>query len=230
MTQDFSQSYRAAANQPPEAKGKKRKKAAGAAGDELQLALFTEAPVSGETVSADAGKEVRHSREALAGMLPNAEIVGDHFHFAQAIVNEGFNKVRVKVKEDLKKNYRRKMLRRFLKLEDQVPLPKYISPGVRKKVKAAVDRKVDGLDRHRFLLFERQESLNSKPDKLSIVKELLGESPLLARAWALKESGLKIFPVQPSLGRTKKSREAALIERAKLRLSQKKQPEDWTRG
>jgi len=51
------------------------------------------------------------------------------------------------------------------------------------------------------------------------VNELLRQYPLLARAWALKEAGLDIFPVQPSLGRTKKSREAALIERAKLRLS-----------
>lgn len=233
VTQDFSQSYRAAANQPPEAKGKKRKKkAAGAAGDELQLALFTEAPVSGETVSADAGKEVRHSREALAGMLPNAKIVGDHFHFAQAIVNEGLNKVRLKVKEDLRKKYRAKMLRHFLKLEEQMPLPKYIRPDVRKKAKDTADEKSDRLEKYKFLLFEREENLSRKPGNLRTVKELLRESPLLARAWDLKESGLHIFPVQPSLGRTKKAREAALIERAKLRLTEEeatRRLDDWVK-
>ena len=52
------------------------------------------------------------------------------------------------------------------------------------------------------------------------MRDLLREYPLLKRAWDLKEAGLHIFPVQPSLGRTKKAREAALIERAKLRLSE----------
>lgn len=215
VTQDFSQSYRAAATQPATAQDKKRNKKASSVGvNKLQLALFTETPGPAEEA-----REIRLSREALAAMLPNAKIVGDHFHFAQAIVKDGFNSVRLKVKKDLKKNYRRKMLRRFLELEDQVPLPKYISRSVRDKVQDAVNRKADRLDRYRFLLFERQESLNSRPEKLSIVKELLGEYPLLKRAWDLKEAGLHIFPAQPPLGRTKKSREAALIERAKLRLS-----------
>jgi transposase len=215
VTQDFSQSYRVAANQPPKAQAKKRKKNSSSVDvNELQLALFTETPDP-----ADEDREIRLSREALAAMLPNAEIVGDHFHFAQAIVNEGFNKVRLKVQKDLKKNYRAKMLRHFLNLEEQMPLPKYIRPGVRKKAKDAVNEKSNRLDRYKFLLFERQENLSRKPDNLLILNEFLREYPLLARAWALKEAGLKIFPVQPSMGRTRKAREAALIERAKLRLS-----------
>jgi transposase len=220
VTQDFSQSYRAAATQPPGANGKKRKKkAAEAAVNELQLALFTEVPVSGETESADEDNDIRLSREALAVMLPNAKIVGDHFHFAQAIVDEGFNRIRIKVREGMKKSYGAKMLRHFLNLEEQIPLPKQIPKSVRRKVKDAVNKKADRLDSYKFLLSERQENLNKKPDKLQIVNDLLHEYPLLARAWNLKEAGLHIFPVQPSLGRTKKAREAAQIERAKLRLS-----------
>lgn len=219
VTQDFSQSYRAAATQPPDTESKKpnknKKKASSAALNDLQLALFTEDP-SGEANSAE---EIRLSREALAAMLPNAKIVGDHFHFAQAIVKEGFNKIRFKVREDMKKNYRAKMLRHYLKLEKQMPLPKYISPEVRKEVNNAVNKKAKEFDSKEFLLFARYESLASKPDELRIVNELLGEYPPLARAWHLKEAGLQIFPVQPPLGRTKKSREAALIERAKLRLT-----------
>lgn len=218
VTQDFSQSYRAASAESPNAQDKQRKKhkrkASGAAMNELQLALFTEAPDRAEQA-----KEIRLSREALAAMLPNAKIVGDHFHFAQAIVDQGFNKVRIKVRHDMRKPYGAKMLRHFLKMEEQERLPKYIPQNVREKAKAAVREKAARLDSIKFLLFTRQENLNRKPGKLLIVKELLGEYPLLARAWALKESGLKIFPVQPSLGRTKKSREAALIERAKLRLT-----------
>jgi len=215
VTQDFSQSYRAAATQPSEEQDQKRKKKASSVDlNELQLALFTETPDL-----ANEARAIRLSREALAAMLPNAKIVGDHFHFAQAIVNEGFNKIRIKVREDMRKSYGAKMLRHFLNLEEQIPLPKHISLGVRKKVKDAVNEKANRLDRYKFLLFERQENLSRKPNNLRTVNELLREYPLLAQAWALKEAGLDIFPVQPSLGRTRKAREAALIERAKLRLS-----------
>jgi transposase len=216
VTQDFSQSYRAAATQPPEEEDRKlKKKVSGAAVNRLQFALFTETPGGKEEA-----REILLSREALKAMLPNAKIVGDHFHFAQAIVDEGFNQVRIKVKKDMKKNYRAKMLRKFLNLEEQRPLPKHISSGVRKQVKDAVNKEADRLDRNKFLLFERLENLSRKPEKMKVVNELLREHPLLARAWNLKESGLKVFPVQPSLGRTRKSREAAMIERAKLRLSE----------
>ena len=208
VTQDFSQSYRAAATQPSEEQDQKPKKKASSVDlNELQLALFTETPDL-----ANEARAIRLSREALAGMLPNAKIVGDHFHFAQAIVNEGFNKIRIKVREDMRKSYGAKMLRHFLNLEEQRPLPKHISLGVRKKVKDAVNEKANRLDRYKFLLFERQENLGRKPNNLRTVNELLREYPLLARAWALKESGLNIFPVRPSLGRTRKAREAALIE------------------
>jgi transposase len=158
-------------------------------------------------------------------MLPNAKIIGDHFHFAQAIVKEGFDTIRIKVKKDMKNNYRAKMLRHFLKLEEQTRLPKYIPQKVLEKANDAANKKIDRLDRYKFLLFERQENLNRKPKNLPIVNDLLREYPLLARAWNLKEAGLQIFPVQPSLGRTKKSREAALLERARLRLS----PEEASR-
>ncbi len=215
VTQDFSQSYRAAATQPTEAEDKKRqKKTSSGELNELQLALFTESPGPGEEA-----REIRLSRETLTGMLPNAKIVGDHFHFAQAIVDEGFNKVRIKAKEDMKKSFFAKMLSHFLKLEKQMPLPKYIPKKVRDKAKDAVNKKAGEFDSYKFLLFARQENLNSKPDKLRIVRDLLREYPLLKRAWDLKEAGLHIFPVQPSLGRTNKAREAALIERARLRLS-----------
>jgi transposase len=215
VTQDFSQSYRAAATQAPEEQDQKHKKKSSSVDlNELQLALFTETPDQ-----ANEARAIRLSREALAAMLPNAKIVADHFHFAQAIVNEGFNEIRIKVRKDMRKSYGAKMLRHFLKLEEQMPLPKHISSSVRKKVQDAVNEKSNRLDKYKLLLFERQENLSKKPDNLRTVNELLRQYPLLARAWALKEAGLDIFPVQPSLGRTKKSREAALIERAKLRLS-----------
>lgn len=218
VTQDFSQSYRAASNQPPGTESKKpnkNKKKAPAPVNDLQLALFTEEPDE----EGDSAEGIRVSREALTAMLPNAKIVGDHFHFAQAIVDKGFDEIRIKVREGMKKSYRRKMLSHFLNLEEQMPLPKYISPDVRKKTNDAVSEKAKEFDKHKFLLFARYENLASKPDDLLIVKKLLREYPLLARAWNLKEAGLHIFPAQPPLGRTKISKEAALIERAKLRLS-----------
>jgi len=218
VTQDFSQSYRAAATQPPEEQGttrKTRKKRVSSFGlNELQLALFTETPDMVEEARA-----IRISREALAAMLPNVKIVGDHFHFAQAIVNEGFNRARIKVREDMTRSYSAKMLRHYLKLERQIPLPKHIPKNVRKEVNNAVNTKAKEFDSNKFLLFARYESLASKPDKLVILNELLREYPRLARAWNLKEAGLQIFPVKPTLGRTKKAREAALIERVKLRLT-----------
>ncbi len=121
-------------------------------------------------------------------MLPNVKIVGDHFHFAQAIVNEGFDKIRIKVREDMKKSYGAKMLRHYLKLERQMQLPKHIPKNIRKEVDNAVNTKAKEFDSKKFLLFARYESLASKPDKLVIVNELLREYPLRAsmeseRSW-----------------------------------------------
>lgn len=224
VTQDFSLSYRAATVKHTKPKhAKAQKEAFGAAeewsSDALQFLLFTESPMTEDSDPAEEARRIRMSRKELAAILPNAKIVGDHFHFKQAIVSEGFNAVRIEVKKSLKAAYYAKMKRHYLKMEDQkrLPDPKNIPRRVLEKAKKAVAERAEELDRYRNLLFQRESKL--KPDGWQVVKRLLDDHPLLARAWAVKESGLEIFPAQPPLGRTKKSREAALTQKAKLRMT-----------
>jgi transposase len=94
VTQDFSMSYRSATVKAPKPKGKKG--GSDAASDSSisgwQLVLFAERGADGTEDPEEAERAVRMSREELAAMLPNAKIVGDHFHFAQAILTEFFKR------------------------------------------------------------------------------------------------------------------------------------------
>lgn len=224
VTQDFSLTYRAATIKPRPTGKKEKKRASDGAGDSSlagwQLVLFAETGAAGTGDPKEEGKAIRLSRQELASMLPNTKIVGDHFHFAQAIVSDGFNAARLEVLRTFRKAYRAKMIRQFLRMQGQkqLPLPRNIPRHIREQADEAVEERASELERYKRLLFERQEKLG--PDGREIVKKLLGDHPLLARAYAVKESGLAIFPIQPPLGRTKKSREAALAKRAKLRLTE----------
>jgi transposase len=57
---------------------------------------------------------IRFWRKTLKEMLPNAKVVGDHFHFKQAI-EEGLNNIRVYVQKDVKENWPKLLLKKLLK-------------------------------------------------------------------------------------------------------------------
>jgi len=244
VTQDFSATYWGAITKPlgetgkKEKGGKSKKNTSATSGTESPLAgywqalLFSEWP---ETEFAQLTEEERAAHMStieLKALLPNAKIVGDHFHFKQAIVKAGFNAVRLHVKKTLRRYYYPKMEAYFTKEQEQSQLRglKFTPRKVKKMANEAVKARSLELDKYKLSLFKCEAKLEL--DELSRVKGILDDHPLLARAWVIKNKGLNIFPEQPPLGRSKKSREAAMIRRAKLRMTEEdaaKRLYDWAK-
>ncbi|MGA2351345.1 MAG: transposase [Terracidiphilus sp.] len=159
----------------------------------------------------------RQTREKLAALLTNAKAVGDHFHLNKAI-GDSLNKIRVYIQNSLPEYYFNLETSSCTETEKSSPEWERIKAQAREKAdRLAKDRK-DELTNNRYKLFARRNELND--DDRFWVDRMCSEHPLLGMGWEAKNRGLDVFPVKPPLGRTKKSREAAMAKRAALLMDE----------
>lgn len=147
-----------------------------------------------KTLSTDFRKDSRYAytrpRKGKEAALPNAEVLGDRFHFSDKI-GDGFDAVRKEVQRELLANLIAQEMAKFsdsdrLKFEEGA----LRAEAERKCAKSAKGR-LKALVEKRSLLFARPSKLN-RADPL-IVEGLLKLHPRLREAYDLKNEGLQIL-------------------------------------
>jgi transposase len=169
------------------------------------------------TSRADEEREEEHYRltkKELQNILKNAKVVGDHFHFKQAI-RASMDKVRRAVQKALLEQYLDMAFKSFSECDRTSPEWPKLEEKARFEAGARAKRRENELTNHRKSLCTRPENLKMDQDR-KWVEQMCDEHPLLRSGHEAMIRGFNIFPLKPPLGRTRKSREAAM----ELRLAQ----------
>lgn len=166
------------------------------------------------TSEADEEREEAHyrlSKVSLQNVLKNAKVVGDHFHFKQAI-RKSMDKVRRAVQEAL--------LEEYLDLEfkglSEFDRTSHDWPERERRARLAAAEKArrreTELTNHRKILCTRSKNLKTDQDR-NWVETMCNEHPLLRSGHEAMIRGFDIFPVKPGLGKARESRIAAMEKR-----------------
>ena len=237
ILQDFSMTYRSATTQSPKFSQKKSKNISSDAYNNehskdinsTSLLLFPDLFEPDSDDQAKVERVVRLSRKALAKMLPNAKVVGDHFHFKKAI-EDSLDKIRVGLQKTLPDFYFKRIIKDYTKEEKILKSMKIVNEEVKNKAKRAAKKKEEELNNKKKILFKHPSKLNF--DEWSWLKDIFVDHPILERGWEAKNRGLNIFPEKPPLGRSKRAREAARVKRLNLLITEAEAAqrlEDWVK-
>ncbi len=190
---------------------------------EPDLPLFRDLPEPEEILSEEEEQKAALSaRKQLKLLLPNAKIVGDHYHFKKKI-QEGFDKA-LKGFEEAELGAYRTKLRKSYKKKYRLETNQGITNMVRVKIE---ERKKD-LTVGNYLL--RKHPKNLKNNEWHWTKHILRDHPSFKRAWEAKNAGLDIFPAKPHMGKTSKDRAEALAVRTAMLMSEEeaaRRLDDW---
>jgi len=163
------------------------------------------------TSLADEEREEEHYRLTkgeLQNVLKNAKVVGDHFHFKQAI-RMSMDKVRVSVQKSLLDQYLEIEFKTLTEYDRTAPEWPELEKRARLDAAEKARRRENELTNHRKLLCTRPENLKLEQDRIT-VEQLCNEHPLLRSGHEAMIRGFKIFPPKPPLGKTWKSRKMAM--------------------
>lgn len=174
--------------------------------DEQDFPLLRDLPDPEPIVSEEEEqKEALSARKQITLLLPNAKIVGDHYHFKSKI-QEGFDKALKGMQEAELQTYRKTLLKRYKK----VHLLQTID-WIKHEVGVKVEERKNELNAGSYLL--RKHPKNLKKNEWPWIKRILGDHPSLRQAWDAKNAGLNIFPEKPRMGKTKKARAEVIATR-----------------
>jgi hypothetical protein len=160
--------------------------------------------------------------DTIKVLLPNAKIVGDHFHFKSAI-QSGFDKALAGILERELSDYRAKLRRQYKK-----KYPLETDEWVTHKVSARVENRRTELNKSSYILCKHPNKL--KGNERVWLKPILRDHPTLREVWNTKNSGLDIFPEKPKMEKAKRSRAAVLAQRATLVMTEedaKRRLKNW---
>lgn len=163
---------------------------------------------------ADAEREEEHYRrtkEELQNVLKNAKVVGDHFHFKQAI-RASMDKVRRAVQKVLLEHYLDMAYKSLSEFDRTSPEWPKLEEKARFEAGARAKRREIELTNHRKSLCTRPENLKMDQDR-KWVEQMCDEHPLLRSGHEAMIRGFNIFPLKPPLRRTRKSRADAMKKR-----------------
>ncbi|MGD0098241.1 MAG: transposase [Terracidiphilus sp.] len=234
LVQNFSLQFRRAATKPPSRGREKNGKESSPSPDAKQtergplISLLFPDPAESDTQdSAEKKMSIQRSREVLKALLPNAKVVGDHYHFKKAI-EDGFNNMRVHVRNTLFDLYYDKIKEEYTEFRKTLQGAENVEAEVKAAATKLVKIRRNELNRKKHILFKHlKDPIVVESEWL---KKIFADHPILKRGWEAKNQGLNIFPVKPPLGKTKKAREAARIERAALLMTEQeasKKLDEW---
>ena len=224
VLQDFSASHRSLSKkvavgrlvdaiQGPESSG----------ADEQDYPLFRDLPDPEPIVSEEEERKAALSaRKQISLLLPNAKIVGDHYHFKNKI-QEGFDKALKGLQEAELRAYRKTLLTRYKK-EHLLQTVDWIKHEVDVKIEARKNE----LNAGSYLL--RKHPKNLKKKEWLWIKRILGDHQALKRAWDAKNRGLDIFPEKPRMGKTINARKEVLAKRSAMLMDEAeaaRRLDDW---
>ena len=172
--------------------------------------LFDAEPTS----EADEEREEEHYRltkKELQNIFKNAKVVGDHFHFKQAI-RKSMDKVRDSVQKSLPGQYLDMAFRSLSEYDRTSPEWPKMEEKARFEAAEKANRREKELENHRKRLCTRPENLKKDQDR-KWVEQMCDEHPLLRAGHEAMIRGFRIFPVKPPLGNAGKSRAAAMEKR-----------------
>ena len=153
----------------------------------------------------------RLTKEELQNVLKNAKVVGDHFHFKQAI-RASMDKVRRAVQKALLEQYLVMAFKSLSECDRTSPEWSKLEEKARFDAGERAKRRENELTNHRKVLCTRPENLKSDQDR-KWVEQMCDEHPLLQSGHEAMIRGYKIFPLKPPFGKTRKSRAPAMEER-----------------
>jgi transposase len=224
VLQDFSVSHRSLSKkvavgrlvdalQDPESSG----------ADEQDYPLFRDLPDPEPIVSEEEEQKAALSaRKQLKVLLPNARIVGDHYHFKSKI-QDGFDKALKGLLEAELHTYRKTLLRRYKKER-----PLQTIDWIEHEVGVKIEERKNELNVGSYLL--RKAPKNLKKNEWQWIKLILGDHPSLRQAWDAKNNGLNIFSEKPRMEITKKSRAEVLAVRSAMLMNEveaARRLDDW---
>lgn len=169
-------------------------------------------------------KAALSARQQIKVFLPNAKIVGDHYHFKSKI-QEGFDKALNGLQEAELRAYRKTLLGRLKRAKAH---RLQTIEWVENEACVKVEERKNELNVGSYLL--RKHPKNLKPKEWRWVRSILGDHPSLRAAWGAKNAGLDIFPAKPPMGKTKKARAEALAVRSAMLMSEEeaaRRLDDW---
>ena len=153
----------------------------------------------------------RLTKEELQNVLKNAKVVGDHFHFKQAI-RASMDKVRRAVQKALLEQYLVMAFKSLSECDRTSPEWSKLEEKARFDAGERAKRRENELTNHRKVLCTRPENLKSDQDR-KWVEQMCDEHPLLQSGHEAMIRGYKIVPLKPPFGKTRKSRAPAMEER-----------------
>ena len=146
-----------------------------------------------QTLSTDFRTDNRYaytkSRKNKEAALPNANVVGDRFHFSDRI-GDAFDEVRLNVQKLISSQILAEEMAKFAEQGEQFSEDQLKSEALKRCMKKIKNRE-KGLREKRWLLFARPENVKQKD--LLTVSGLLALYPDLNLAYDLKNAGLKIL-------------------------------------
>lgn len=161
------------------------------------------------------------ARKQIQRLLPNAKIIGDHYHF-KAAIQEGFDlALKARLEPELKA-YRATLLRRYRKKH-----PLQTVDWIKEEVRRQVEERRSKLKTGSYLLRKHRKL---KTRELEWVKKILGDHASIKQAWEIKAKGLDIFPDKPRIGKNDKDRAKALARRRTMLISEAeagRRLDDW---
>lgn len=175
-------------------------------GDNKQdFPLLRDLPDPEPIVSEEEQKEALSARKQISLLLPNAKIVGDHYHFKSKI-QEGFDKALKGLQEAELQTYRKTLLKRYKKVHRLQTID-----WIEHEADLKIEERKNELNAGSYLL--RKHPKNLKKKEWQWIKRTLGDHPSLRQAWDAKNAGLNIFPEKPRMGKTKKARAEVIAAR-----------------
>jgi transposase len=217
QTQDFSGPFRDVATKPFAIESSEASSTSQEAGP-VEVKTF-ETPLFGEIplVNAfDSGRDdyVRTHPDAVAPPLPNADIVGDHWHFSKEVI-KGFIAVWSHVRKFLSDYLFQAEMAKFSDGQIAQMGKEAAEAHARAKADEDLEETRKKLYGFRFALRRGSEKRAKETiEEKRIIKALLDDLPLLNAAWDVKNSGLEIFPHKPRASRSKAARNAAKSQEA----------------
>lgn len=144
--------------------------------------------------------------------LPGADPVGDHFHFAQQVVN-GFKKAWGHVRNNLLEFLYQGEMARFSDEQIAQIGRDTVEAHASARAKQKLDQTSTLLWRFRFALCCGNEKREKQPLEVKeTIAGLLESLPLLKAAHEIKNAGLDIFPRKPKKSRSKAALKAAAAQ------------------
>ena len=215
QTQDFCAPFRDAATKPPETISAENS-GSSEDGDQPRTETFN-TPLYGDlpmvNITAPGRREyINDHPEVAEPPLPGADPVGDHFHFAQKVV-DGFKGVWSHVRNHLLEFLCQAEMAKFSDEQIGQIGRDAVEAHASAKAKQKLNQTSILLWRYRFALCCSNEKREKQP--LEVKETILGvlESlPLLKEAFETKNAGLDIFPRKPKKSRSKAALKAAAAQ------------------